>query len=76
MHGGNKKHYDFRKSKSLKELFKSICYREILIPAIEREQNFDYKITELKKYRPRTTDNIESKDKLLINAQIFYDGEK
>ena len=37
MHGGNKKHYDFRKFKSLKKLFKSIYYGEILIPAIEKE---------------------------------------
>ena len=58
-------------------MFKPIYYEEILIPAIEREPDiFDYKITELKKYRPRNTDKIDERKNLLINAQNFYDGRK
>ena len=77
MWGGNKKHYDFRMYKSLKELFRTIYYGEMLILAIEREQSvFDDKIEELKKYRPRTTDNTDTKNNLLNNARNFYDGRE
>ena len=63
--------------KYLKELFRTICYGEMLIPATEREQGiFDDKIEELKKYRPRTKDNIDTKNNLLTNAQNFYDGRE
>ena len=73
----NLKQYGFRKFRSLKELLKSIYYGEILIPAIERKQDaFDHKITELKKYRARKTDKIDERKNLLINAQNFYDGIK
>ena len=65
MWGGNKKHYDFRMYKSLKELFRTIYYGEMLILAIE-----------LKKYRPRTTDNTDTKNNLLNNARNFYEGRE
>ena len=46
----------------------------MLIPAIEREQDiFDDKIEELKKYLPKTKDNIDTKYNLLTNALKFYD---
>ena len=71
---GNKKHHDFRIYKALKELFKTIYYGEMLIPAIEREQDiFDDKNEELKKYLPKTKDNIDTKYNLLTNALKFYD---
>ena len=63
--------------KYLKELFRTIYYGEMLIPATEREQGiFDDKIEELKKHRPRTKDNIDTKNNLLTNAQNFYDGRE
>ena len=77
MWGGNKKHYDFRMYKSLKVLFRTIYYGEMLIPAIERERAvFDDKMEELKKYRPRTKDNTDTKNNLLTNADNFYDGRE
>ena len=40
--GVNNKDYDFANISSLRELFRAIYYREILIPVVEREQdNFD-----------------------------------
>ena len=52
--GVNNKDYDFTNFSSLRELFRAICYREILIPAVEREQdNFDDMIDILKAYRPK-----------------------
>ena len=77
MWAGNKKHYDFRMYKSLKELFRTIYYGEMLIPAIERERGiFDDKMEELKKYRPRIKDNTDTKNNLLTNAENFYDGRE
>ena len=49
--GGNNKDYDFINFSSLRELFRAIYYGEILIPAIEREQdNFNDMIKILKPY--------------------------
>ena len=62
---------------SLKPLFNMIYFGEILIPAIEREQDvFDYRIKELKKYRPRTKANIKDKNNVLTSVQNFYKGKK
>ena len=72
-----KKDFDFSMFMALKPLFKTIYYGEMLIPAIEREQGiFDDKIEELKKYRPRTENNISDKNKVLTNAQNLYDGRE
>ena len=62
----------------LREIFKAICYGEILIPGAEREQdNFDNMIKILKAYRPRRNSKYyKLKKDLLINAQNFYDGRE
>ena len=47
--GGNNIDYDFTNFRPLRELFRVISYGEILIPAVEREQDeFDYAYEELK----------------------------
>ena len=52
--GGNKKDYDFTNFSPLRELFRAIYYGEILIPAVETEQdNFDGMFERLKDYKPR-----------------------
>ena len=52
--------FDFRMFVALKPFFRRIYFGDILIPAVEREQDvFDLKIEELKKYRPRGKANIE-----------------
>ena len=77
MWGGNKVHYDFRMFKSLKELFNSIYFGEILIPAVERAQDvFDDRIEELKKHRPKSEKYVNERSNLLTNAQNFYDGRE
>ena len=77
MKTGSKKHFEFRVFTSLEPLVNAIYFGEILIPAIVREQDtFDYKIEELKKYQPRTKENVSDKNKVLINAQNVYDGRE
>ena len=50
--GGSNVDYDFRNFKPLRELFRAIYYREILIPSAEREQeDFDYTYEALKIYK-------------------------
>ena len=72
-----KNQFDFRLFMALKPYFQTIYFGEMLIPAIEREQDvFDYKIGELKKYGPRTKNNISDKNKVLTNAQNLYDGRE
>ena len=52
--GGNKKDYDFTNFSSLRELFRTIYYGEILIPGGEREQDeFNESLRLLKEYRAR-----------------------
>ena len=49
----------------------------MLIPAAEREQiAFDNKLKEIKKYRPRTVENINNKASALKNANNLYDGRE
>ena len=63
--------------KALKPFFFSICYGDVLIPTVERNQDvFDNILEKLKKIRPRTEDNISDKNKTLTNAQNFYDGRE
>ena len=57
---GNNRDYDFTNFSSLRELFRAIYYGEILIPAAETEQD----------------DFDNSFEKLLINAENFYDEKK
>ena len=46
--------YNFTSFSSLRELFRAIYYGEVLIQAVEREQdNFDDMIKISKDYRPR-----------------------
>ena len=73
--GGNNVDYDFSEYRSLKELFKAIYYRNITIEKAERiQEEFDAIIGALKKYKPKKQKYKENKEKLLINAQNFYDG--
>ena len=59
----------------MKELFKAIYYRKITIEEAERiQEEFDAIIDALKHYKPRGLKYKENKEKLLINAQSFYDG--
>ena len=76
--GGNNKDYDFTNFSSLRELFRTIYYGEILIPVTEREQNsFDGIIRTIKAYRPRKDCKYyKLKQNLLINAQNFCDGRE
>ena len=76
--GGNKVDYDFTNFSSLRKLFRTIYYGEILIAVAEREQeNFDDMIKTLKSYRPRNDSKYyKLKQDLLINAQNVYDGRK
>ena len=60
--GCNKRDYDFTNLSSLRERFRAISYGEILIPAVEREQdNFDNMIKILKDDKPKTDDNKKRK---------------
>ena len=72
----NNNDYDFTNFNSLRELFRTIYYGEILIPGAEREQDeFDDMIGILKKYKPREDSKYyKLKQDLLINAKKFYDG--
>ena len=73
--GGNE--HDFTMFLTMEELLKQIYYGNILIPGAEREQDdFYYKLENLKKYSPRTENNIKKKISFLENIQKFYDGRK
>ena len=67
------KGYDFTNFSSLREPFRVIYYGEILIPAVEREQdNFDGIIEILKVYGPKKDSKYNGlKQDLIINAQNF-----
>ena len=73
---GNNKGNDFTNFSSLIEPFRVIYYGEILIPAVEREQDNFYGMIEiLKVYRPKKDSKYNGlKQDLIINAQNFYDG--
>ena len=59
------------------DLFKQIYYGKILIPVAEREQDeFYYKLEKLKKYDPKTEENIGKKESFLNNTQKIYDGRE
>ena len=75
MKPSSKNRFDFRIFMSLKPFFQTIYFEEVLIPAIEREREqvvFDGIIEKLKKYKPRTEDNVNDKDNVLKNAQNLY----
>ena len=76
--GGNNKDYDFTNFSSLRELFRTLNYGEILIPGVDREQDdFDKRYELLKIYKPKKDSKYNKlKDDLLINAKNFYDGRK
>ena len=67
--------FDFRMFLPLKPFFQRIYFGNILIPAVEREQDgFDAIAKNLEKVKPRTENNINDKDNVLKNAQKIYDG--
>ena len=76
--GGNNVDYNFSNFRPLRELFRAICYGEILIPVAEREQDgFDDVLKILKIYNPRKNSKYKKeKQDLLINSQNFFDGRE
>ena len=73
--GGNE--YDFTMFFSVVELFKQSYHGNILVPGAEREQDeFYYKLENLKKYDPTTEKNISKKESFVNNIQNFYDGRE
>ena len=69
--------FDFRMFMSLKPFFQTIYFGEVLTSAIERDQDvFGDMIEKLKKYKPRTKDNIKDKNNVLKNTQNLYDGRE
>ena len=75
--GGNNIDYDFSKYRSLKKLFRAICYRKVTIEEAERvQEEFDAIIGALNVYDARKLKYKEGKTKLLINAKKFYDGRE
>ena len=78
LRGGINKDYEFTNFSSLRELFRTIYYGEILIPGAEGEQdNFDDIIRILIVYNPRKDSKYyKLKQDLLINAPTFYDGRE
>ena len=75
--GGNNVDIDFSGYRSLKELFKAIYYRKITIEEAERiQKEFDAIIGALKNYKPTRLKYKKNKEKLLINAQNFYNGRE
>ena len=72
-----KNDFDFRMFLPVKPFFQRIYFGDILIPAVERDQDvFDTIVKKLKKYKPRTENNINDKDNVLKNAQNLYDGRE
>ena len=68
--GGNSRDYDFSSYKPLKELFRAICYGEILLGGADREQNeFDDLLDDLRAYRSRNLEYTKSRESLLKNAK-------
>ena len=58
----------------LKPLLPRIYFGDILIPAVEREQDvFDTILEKLTKYKPRTKANIEDEKHTLTSAENLYD---
>ena len=69
--------FDFRMFMSLKPFFQTNYFGEVLTSPIERDQDvFGDMIEKLKKYKPRTKDNIKDKNNVLKNAQNLYDGRE
>ena len=60
--GGNNRDYDFSSCRPLKELFRTIYYRKILLGGAEREQeNFDDLLSDLKACNPRNNEYRKSR---------------
>ena len=75
--GGNNVDYDFRNYRSLKELFKAIYFNDLRIGEAEGIQDeISDVIYALKNYRAKKLKYKETKEKLLINTQDFYDGRE
>ena len=59
------------------DLFNQIYFGKSLIPAAEREQDeFYYRLENLKKYDPKTNGNISIRESFLKNKKSFYDGRE
>ena len=77
MKPSTKNDFDFRMFLPLKLFFNSIYFGDVLIPAVEREQDVFEKILEnFKKYKPKTDSNVDDKNKTLTSAQNLYDGRE
>ena len=70
--GGNNSEYDFTEYRSLKEFFKAIYYKNIIIEKAERmQEEFAAVFGALEKYKPKKEPYIEKRRKLLINSKNF-----
>ena len=74
MKPSTKNDFDFRMFLALKPLFQRIYFGDILIPV--EQDVFDTILEKLKKYKPRTEDNINDQKNILKSAQIFMMQEK
>ena len=75
--GGNNVTYDFGDYKTFKELFRDLYYRKLTIDEAELKQDeFNVVLGVLSICAPRDQKYIEAKNKLLDNAQNFYEGRE
>ena len=75
--GSGKNKFDFRHYDSLKELFKSLCYKKLSIEDAEIDQGrIMFEINRLDKYKPNKTEYVTARKNLLINAENFYNGRQ
>ena len=66
--------FEFSENRPLKELFKAIDYRNLSIDKAGRiKDGYEAILIALERYRPRNSDYVKARKKLLINAKKFYD---
>ena len=72
---GNRKHYDFTNFKTLKELIKGICDKNMTIDVTERKlDEFAKMLDALKAYPAKKSKYVKLKENLSKYAKIFYGG--
>ena len=73
----NNLEFCFSDYRSLKELFKTIYYRNLSIEKTERIQDeYEAQLAALERYRPRKSDYKTKRENLLNNFKNFYDGRE
>ena len=69
--------YEFSDYKTFKKLFRDLYYRKLTINEAKSKQGeFNGILGALSNYSPRDQKYIEAKNKLLNNAENFYNGRK